>query len=329
MLRYEGDGHATVVGSWRDAGMVGMPLGASLDLDAFGRPRVYRSGEPERIDDYDDAPAARSPSSCAPSATASSVAAPLFVAGRLWGVLVASMTRRERLPAGAERRLLDFAELVAQALSNADAYDKLAASRARIVEAGRRRAAAAGAQPPRRRPAAARVARAPAAHGRGAASRAIPRAPARISPRRASSSKYALDELRELARGIHPAILTDGGLARALAALAAPAPCRSRSTTCPTSACPSPSRRPPTTSIAEAITNVAKHANATHVAVSVRRDDGRVVVGSPTTAWAAPTRAPAPACTASPTASRRSTGTCASRARPAAARAWRRASVLT
>ena len=38
-------------------------------------------------------------------------------------------------PAGSERRLTDFAELVAQALANADAYRKLAASRARIVEA--------------------------------------------------------------------------------------------------------------------------------------------------------------------------------------------------
>ena len=42
----------------------------------------------------------------------------------------------ERLAEGAERRLYDFADLVAQALSNADAYDKLAASRSRIVEAG-------------------------------------------------------------------------------------------------------------------------------------------------------------------------------------------------
>ena len=136
VLRYESDEHATVVGSWRDAGMAGMPLGSTLDLDGDSVvARVFRSGDPERIDDYADAPGALA-EQLRSLGFRSSVAAPLFVAGRLWGVLVASMTRDERLPAGSERRLLDFAELVAQALSNADAYDKLASSRARIVEAG-------------------------------------------------------------------------------------------------------------------------------------------------------------------------------------------------
>ena len=77
--------------------------------------------------------------------------------------------------------------------------------------------------------------------------------------------------------------------------------------------------------IAEAITNVAKHANASHVAVSVRRDDAACWSRSPTTASAAPIRRGARGSTGSPTASRRSTGTCASTARPAAAPASRRA----
>ena len=42
----------------------------------------------------------------------------------------------EPLPEGVEQRARDFAELVAQALANADAHEQLAASRARIVEAG-------------------------------------------------------------------------------------------------------------------------------------------------------------------------------------------------
>ena len=53
--------------------------------------------------------------------------------GRAGGV---DDTESESLVAGAEGRLCDFADLVAQAVSNADAYDKLAGSRARIVEAG-------------------------------------------------------------------------------------------------------------------------------------------------------------------------------------------------
>ena len=64
------------------------------------------------------------------------VAAPVSVGGRLWGVLAAATTSDDALPEGLEQRLCDFAELVAQALANADAYEKLAASRARLVEVG-------------------------------------------------------------------------------------------------------------------------------------------------------------------------------------------------
>ena len=277
VLRYEADGHATVVGSWRDAGLVGMPLGSALDLDGDSVvARVYRSGDPERIDDYDDAPGALA-EHLRSLGYRSSVAAPLFVAGRLWGVLVASMTRSERLPAGSERRLMDFAELVAQALSNADAYDKLASSRARIVEAG---------DAERRR-----LER--NLHD-GAQQRLVSLAlqlrmvegSFEANPTRARQDlaeareqlKYALDELRELARGIHPAILTDGGLARALSALAHRAPLPVEIDDVPDERLPEPVEAAAYYLIAEAITNVAKHANATHVAVSVRRDDGRVLV---------------------------------------------------
>ena len=277
VLRYEPDGHATVVGSWRDAGLVGMPLGSALDLDGDSVvARVYRSGDPERIDDYDDAPGALA-EHLRSLGYRSSVAAPLFVAGRLWGVLVASMTASERLPAGSERRLMDFAELVAQALSNADAYDKLASSRARIVEAG---------DAERRR-----LER--NLHD-GAQQRLVSLAlqlrmvegSFEANPTRARQDlaeareqlKYALDELRELARGIHPAILTDGGLARALSALAHRAPLPVEIDDVPDERLPEPVEAAAYYLIAEAITNVAKHANATHVAVSVRRDDGRVLV---------------------------------------------------
>ena len=51
-------------------------------------------------------------------------------------MLAAATTSDEGLPEGLEQRLCDFAELAAQALANADAYEKLAASRARLVEVG-------------------------------------------------------------------------------------------------------------------------------------------------------------------------------------------------
>jgi signal transduction histidine kinase len=88
----------------------------------------------------------------------------------------------------------------------------------------------------------------------------------------------ALNELRELARGIHPAILTDGGLAPALSALAMRAPLPVEITDVPGGRLPEPVEAAAYYLIAEAITNVAKHAHASHVAVSVRRDDVRVVV---------------------------------------------------
>jgi PAS domain S-box-containing protein len=277
VLRYETDGHATVVGSWREAGLTGLPLGSSLDLGGDSVvARVYRSGRPERIDDYDDAagPLAEHMRSLG---YRSSVAAPLSVGGRLWGVLVASTTRSEAMVAGSERRLLDFADLVAQAVSNADAYEKLAGSRARIVEAG---------DAERRR-----LER--NLHD-GAQQRLVSLAlqlrlveagfesnPARARHDLAEAReqlKQALDELRELARGIHPAILTDGGLALALSALAHRAPLPVEINDVPDERLPEPVEAAAYYLIAEAITNVAKHAHASHVAVSVRRDDGRLLV---------------------------------------------------
>jgi PAS domain S-box-containing protein len=277
VLRYEPDEHATVVGSWRDPGLTGMPLDASLDLDGDSVvARVYRSGSTERIDNYDDAPGALAEHLRA-LGYRSSVAAPLFVGGALWGVLVASTTRSQTLGAGSERRLCDFAELVAQALSNADAYDKLAGSRARIVEAG---------DAERRR-----LER--NLHD-GAQQRLVSLAlqlrmveasfeanPARARQDLAEAREqltHALQELRELARGIHPAILTDGGLGPALSALAHRAPVPVEVEDVPDQRLPEPVEAAAYYLIAEAITNVAKHAQATHVAVSVRRDDRRVLV---------------------------------------------------
>jgi signal transduction histidine kinase len=89
---------------------------------------------------------------------------------------------------------------------------------------------------------------------------------------------HALQELRELARGIHPAILTDGGLAPALSALAHRAPVPVEIDEVPAERLPESVEAAAYYLIAEAITNVAKHANASHVAVSVRRDEGRVLV---------------------------------------------------
>ncbi|MFL5966348.1 MAG: sensor histidine kinase, partial [Gaiellaceae bacterium] len=87
----------------------------------------------------------------------------------------------------------------------------------------------------------------------------------------------ALEELRELARGIHPAILTDRGLDAALDALAARAPV-------PVELDSPPTRLPPAVEaaayyvVSEALANVAKYADATYVRVSVEQQNGSASV---------------------------------------------------
>ena len=88
----------------------------------------------------------------------------------------------------------------------------------------------------------------------------------------------ALSELRELARGIHPAILTDRGLSSAVDALANRAPVPMEVTDIPDVRLPEPVEAAAYYLIAEAVTNVAKYAQATHVAVSVRQENGQLVV---------------------------------------------------
>ena len=96
--------------------------------------------------------------------------------------------------------------------------------------------------------------------------------------RAAAELQARLDDLRELARGIHPAVLTDRGLEPALQSLVARAPV-------PVSVeAPAEERLPGAVEsaayfvVSEALANVAKYARATHAEVAVRRDNGRVTV---------------------------------------------------
>ena len=267
VVRYEEDGRATIVGGWTEDGD-GLPVGSSVPLDGETvLARVRRSGRVERIEGYEGIGGELAERLRARGYRAS-VAAPVRVAGRVWGALVASARDPGDLDEGAERRLCDVAELVAQALANADAREMLAASRARIVEAGdaeRRRLERNlhdGAQ--QRLVALAvqlRLIRAaidgdlPVA--RGALDSAI------------TELREALEELRELARGIHPAMLTNYGLEPAVAALAVRSPVPVEIAAMPEERLPPPVEAAAYYIIAEAITNVAKYAAASHITVTV------------------------------------------------------------
>ena len=135
-MRYDGARTATVVGGWSEDGTLSLPLASTFDLDGDTVvAKVLRSGSPQRVDRYEDTSGDLA-ETLQRSGYRAAVAAPVTVGGRLWGALAAATRSDEPLPEGVEQRLCDFAELVAQALANADAHEQLAASRARIVEAG-------------------------------------------------------------------------------------------------------------------------------------------------------------------------------------------------
>ena len=139
--------------------------------------------------------------------------------------------------------------------------EHLQETRAGAVDAARR-APADRARPPRRRPAAAGRARAGARAARSASSGRRPARRRRARRRRRTrSSQRALAELRELARGIHPAVLTERGLARRSRRSPALGPSRSSLDVAVDERLPGRGRgRPPTSSSPRRSTNVAKHA---------------------------------------------------------------------
>ena len=277
IARYEDDGTVAVVGSWARDGVDRFPVGSSVPVQGDTViARVQRTGEPQRVDSYDEATGelARALRSFG---YRSSVAAPVSLGGGLWGVLVVASTAPEPLPEGAEDRLCDFADLVAQAIANADAHEKLAASRARIVEVGdaeRRRLERNlhdGAQQRL-------VSLALQLRMAGAKLGSDPAGAGRLLETANAQLNEALEELRELARGIHPAVLTDHGLTRALEALVERAPIRVTVADLPDERLPEPVEAAVYYVVAEAVTNAAKYAEASAVTVSVQRSDGVVLV---------------------------------------------------
>ena len=90
-------------------------------------------------------------------------------------------------------------------------------------------------------------------------------------------AKRALAELRDLARGIHPAVLTDRGLDAAISALAARSPVPV-DVTVATGRLPDPIESIAYFVVAEALTNAAKHARATEIAVRIAREGDWLVV---------------------------------------------------
>jgi signal transduction histidine kinase len=199
------------------------------------------------------------------------IAAPIAVGGRVWGAIEATRPAgAEPFPAGAEHRLADVAALFAQALANAEARSELRASRARIVAAGdaeRRKLERNLHDGAQQRLVAVSISL------RLAGSK-VEKAPDEARERllgAADELSAAIAELRELARGIHPAILTERGLGPAVVALAerSPVPVEVRNEL--DGSLPPPVEAAAYYVVSEALANVVKHAQASTAEVRVKQ----------------------------------------------------------
>jgi signal transduction histidine kinase len=277
VLQYDGGQIARVVGAWSEDGTPPFPVGTTLDLDGDTVvAKVLRTGKPQRVERYDAASGALAVTLRSFGYRAA-VAAPVNVGGRLWGALAAATASDDGLPDGHEKRLCDFADLIAQALANADAYEKLAASRARLVEVGdaeRRRLERNlhdGAQQRL-------VAVALELSMVGAKLERDPQAAREVLAAAQDDLARGLDELRELARGIHPAVLTERGLGPALEGLLPRAPVPVEIAELPEERLPANVEAAVYYVVAEALTNVAKYARASHATVTIRQSNDGVAV---------------------------------------------------
>ncbi|MGW0830121.1 PAS domain S-box protein [Streptomyces prunicolor] len=240
VLRYGADGAATVLGSAR---------GPATEAETAAA-EVARTARPARV--------------------GRSVGAPIVVDDRLWGAVVAAAAGPEPLPPGTESRLADFTELVATALANADSRDQLTASRARVVAAGdasRRRIERDLHDGVQQRLVSLQL-------DLRMAQSMLDEQPEELAEQLDHIAKGLDDtfaDLLQVARGIHPAILSKGGLGPALRALA-------RRSAVPVELdlrLPA-GRLPEGIEVAvyyvtsECLTNAVKHARASFVAVSAR-----------------------------------------------------------
>jgi signal transduction histidine kinase len=279
LFRYEQNGGEIVsVGRWNVPGAYSEPYGARFPMigGAAGE-MVYRTGEPARLELVDLPENSEPAQHMRRMGVDSLIAAPITVSGRIWGVITARVTPPHKFPPGAEERLGAFTRLVSLALANEEARAELAASRARLVSAGdeeRRRLERNLHDGAQQRlvslSLSLRLAQAKLGSDPEGARELLAAAGLELN--------VALEELRELARGIHPAVLTERGLAPALESLAgrAPLPVDLQ--------LPQGERLPRRVEaaayyvVSEALANVAKYADASCVSVKVAQQNGYAVV---------------------------------------------------
>lgn len=276
MLRYEPDETITVLAAWGAPDMtayVDQRLPFQGDNTAA---EVWRTRRPARQEDFDYAVGGLAELSRREGITCA-VASPVIVENQLWGAIVVVTSGPERLPDDTEARMGQFTELLATAIGNMKSRSELVASRARIVQTAdrtRRRFERDLHDSIQQR----LVSIALDLH---VVEQSLP---ADLESSRARLAGVAtqladtLEHLRELSRGLHPAILSEGGLAPAVRALArrSPVPAQLRIEPLPRMA--DPVEVAAYSVVSEALANAGKHAGATRVEVELRCRDGHLEV---------------------------------------------------
>jgi signal transduction histidine kinase len=272
MVQYVPDGTVVIGASWREHGET-WPVGTRWGLEGLNiSAMIFRTERPARIHDYADA-SGEIAANVRRLGIRSSVGGPIVVNGRLWGAMIASSRQPEPLSSDTESHIAAFTELVATAISNAQARAELAASRARIVAASdetrrwierdlhdgiQQRLVSLGLE-------------------LRAAELTVPPELGEVKEQMSQvveGLEASLEDLREISRGIHPAILSEGGLGPAIKVLAR------RSTVPIELGVRTEGRWPEQIEVAayfvvsEALANATKHAKATtaHIDLDARDD---------------------------------------------------------
>jgi signal transduction histidine kinase len=272
MARYESDDTMTVVGI-SDHLADSFPVGGGWPvLGKNVSTIVLETGRPARLDTYGDA-AGRLDIAIHERGLTSAVGAPIVVEGRVWGVMILASTEQP-LPADAEARLASFTELVATAIANAEARAEVAAWRARIVAATdeeRRRVVRDLHDGAQQRLVQTIITLKMASR----ALQHVNESAAELVAEALDNAEQANVELRELAHGILPAVLTRGGLRAGVDALRARLDLLVR-IDIPDERYPSEIEASAYFIVAEALTNVVKHSRAERADVKTSVEDGEL-----------------------------------------------------
>ena len=269
--RFEPDDSVTTLASWSATGTA-FPTGRRWPTEGKNIAwMVLQTGRSARRDDFSDA---TDPIGVSARETGvkSAVGTPIVVEGHLWGLVTAASTEW-LMPPDTEDRLMKFTELVATAIANAEGKSELAASRRRIVAASdetRRQIERDLHDGTQQR-----------LVSLGLAVRA---AEATVSPERedlreelsrvAEGLAEAVEDLQEISRGIHPAILTKGGLGPALQTLAHRSPIPVGLDITMDARLPEPIEVAAYFVASETLANAAKHSQASRIDLSLSESDG-------------------------------------------------------